>query len=101
MARILTDLLFGMALVASGPGVGQEPNLRASAMIVAQLQSNQQKLDETLKSAQRFEMFGYIAAAVGLVMVIASIPVSYYLARKKRARKRAAQQRKRGDPRSP
>jgi hypothetical protein len=50
---------------------------------------DQQKYDELIKSAKRNEMIGYIAAGLGIALVIAAIPLSYYLSARKKAHQKA------------
>lgn len=53
---------------------------------------NQEKFDKHLRDGQVAEVLGYILGGAGIVLIIAYIPVAIYQDRKKKARKRAAQQ---------
>jgi len=59
---------------------------------LAQATFNQQEYEKEIRSAQQFETLGYIGAAVGLLLIIVSIPLWIYLDRKKKACKQAGQQ---------
>jgi hypothetical protein len=52
-------------------------------------QATRDKADELIRSAQRTEMLGYVLAGVGLLLVVAAIPLGIYWDRKKKARKQA------------
>jgi hypothetical protein len=52
---------------------------------------DQQKYDDLIRSAQRNEMIGYVAAGVGILFVVAAIPLGIYLDRRKKARQKATQ----------
>lgn len=72
--------LLGWAATASHPA------------LLAQSRSEQQKYKESIRSAQRAEALGYVLAGAGIVLVVAAIPLGIYLDRRRKARRRAAQQ---------
>lgn len=62
----------------------------ASASAVdAQSPGNRQTVDDLVRSAQLFEMLGYILGGAGILLVILSVLYTIYADRKKKARKRA------------
>jgi hypothetical protein len=77
--RTLTPLLFGLAWQGS------------FGATLLWGQGNAKQYDELIQSAHRSEMLGYILGAIGLLLVVASIPLSIYLDRKKKSRKKALQ----------
>jgi hypothetical protein len=62
------------------------------AVLLAQAPGDQQHYREAIRSAQQFELAGYILAGAGILLVAASIPLAIYLDRKKKARRRAKPQ---------
>jgi hypothetical protein len=64
--------------------------LAGDGVLLAQQSGNQQKVNELIRSAQQAERIGYIFAGVGILLVIAAIPLGIYMDRKKKARKRGA-----------
>jgi hypothetical protein len=71
---------------------------RASSSILLARAPKNQQYDEAIRSAQNFEILGCILAAVGILFVVAGIPVGIYLDRRKKARKRARQSATEGAP---
>ncbi len=59
--------------------------------LLAQVSSNQQEVNDLLRSARQHQMLGYILCGAGIALIIAYIPLRIYLDRKQKARKRAAQ----------
>jgi hypothetical protein len=55
------------------------------------LQQQIDTYDDLMRSARRNELIGYIAAGVGVLFVVAAIPLMIYFDRKKKARKKALQ----------
>ena len=47
--------------------------------------------NEAVRSARLFETLGYVLAGVGILIVVAAIPLAIFLDRRKKARRRAAQ----------
>jgi hypothetical protein len=68
-------------------------------LLLAEAANNQQKYNEAIRSAQQFELLGYVLGGVGILLVLASIPLAIYWDRKKKARKQGGQRASEG-PRS-
>jgi hypothetical protein len=83
--RLLFVLLLGIA--CAGPTFTPSP-LCAQENKPGQAPRDQ-KADELIRSAQRWEMFGYVAAVLGILIIVASIPLSIYYERRKKARQQA------------
>lgn len=66
--------------------------MAGDSVLLAQVQNNQQAYNEAIRSAKQSEMLGYILAGAGILLVVLAIPLGIYLDRKKKARKRNAQQ---------
>jgi hypothetical protein len=71
----LTAAVFAAGSRAAGPAVFAQAK-------------NPPAYDEAIQSARRAELLGYTAAGVGIALVIAAIPGSIYLDRRKKARNR-------------
>lgn len=65
----------------------------------AQSPGNRQTVDDLVRSAQLFEMLGYLLGGAGILLVILSVLYTIYADRKKKARKRASrsEEQNRGD----
>ncbi|MBN9522194.1 hypothetical protein J0H58_27360 [bacterium] len=72
---VVLGLCAGVAL--GGPALAQGKRTGQDA---------QKKYDELVRSAEQSERIGYVAAGVGVLLVVAAIPLGIYLGRKKKAR---------------
>jgi hypothetical protein len=54
--------------------------------VLAQADAAAQKkaVDDLMRSAQQSEMLGYVFAGLGLLLVVAAIPVAIYLERRRK-----------------
>src|SRR5204863_525633 len=81
MSRLLTCVLLALTIPV---GIGS---------LFAQAPGDRQKYEEAIRSAQQSEMVGYVLGVVGILLVVAAIPVGIYFDRRKKARKQAERQR--------
>jgi hypothetical protein len=65
--------------------------IAGDSVLLARAPNDQQKYNEVVRSAQQFELLGYILGGAGILLAAASIPLAIYWDRKKKARERAAQ----------
>ena len=86
--RLVFALLLGVLV---GHGTFDPPQLFAQRSKLGLSPQDQQKYDDLIRSAKRNELIGYIAVGVGLLFVVAGIPLMIYFDRKKKARKNALQ----------
>jgi hypothetical protein len=66
-----------------------QPRLMAQRSKTGLSPADQQRYDELMESGRRWELIGYIGVGAGIFFLVASIPLSLYLARRKRLRKAA------------
>ena len=67
----------------------------------AQAPANQKKVDDLVRSAQQFEMLGYILGGAGILVILLAIPYAIYADRKKKAIKLAQESKKQPHERDP
>ena len=67
----------------------------------AQEPTNQQKIDDTIRSAEQLEMLGHILGGAGFLVILLVIPYGIYADRKKKASKLAQQSNKQKHERDP
>jgi hypothetical protein len=72
-------------------GIFDPPRLFGQRSKLGLSPEDQKKHDDLIRSAKQGELIAYIAAGVGLVFIVAAIPLFIYFDRKKKARKQALQ----------
>jgi hypothetical protein len=61
--------------------------IAGSSLLFGQAPTNQEKIDEAIRSGERMEMLGHILVVTGVLVMVAGIPFGIYYERKKKARK--------------
>jgi hypothetical protein len=81
-------LLVGLVVWAVGAG---DFSVRAQGGKLGLSPQDQKKYDELIDSAETTKTIGYILAGVGIALLVAAIPLSIYLDRRRKARKKSLQ----------
>jgi hypothetical protein len=79
MDRLLRQALIAVTLALAVLLLGS-PRVLAQADAAAQKKA----VDDLMRSAQQSEMLGYVFAGLGLLLVVAAIPVAIYLERRRK-----------------
>jgi len=87
MRRLGMFLLLILTFCLAGAAGG------GTAFLFAQVPAQQQKFEEEVRFAQNIERLSYVLFGVGFLLIVASIPVGIYWDRRKKARRRAEQER--------
>jgi hypothetical protein len=91
MQHIIRSLFALLFAVLAWLGPLDPPPLFAQRSKLGLSPQDQQKYDDLIRSAKRDEMIAYVAIGVGVLFVVAGVPLAIYLDRKKKARKKALQ----------
>ncbi len=83
--RTLPRLVLALGLCVGVALSGDRP-VFAQGKRAGTAQDAQKEHDELVRSAEQSERIGYVAAGVGVLLVVVAVPLSIYLGRKKKAR---------------